>query len=294
MGGRLKTSYDAMRNRVTPGEWPWRRPTSWEKVAASTLCIVIVVLVFFVWRHYHPPVGVYIAIMGFLAAGVTLRKEPSLPEKALWILVITFLVFAEVQNLYVAENKQVKTFAHINGELEESLAQTTGGDSFCYLDIAPVAPNQLLVKLVHRGSYPVFNVVVTLNDVDAFYKGMQSGDLTSSRRFFPAIEVVPVFSFGQPLAIFPIGSDATTRTFTAEIDARNGVFSEVVLVDPLKNGGAYRALRVKAWFSPTKQGIVLEQIDKDFPRDLLEKNQEWNRFDNLKRLKTSTDVLTGQ
>jgi hypothetical protein len=289
MDGKL----NALRKHVTPRAWTWR-PTFWEKFAASTLCVVIVVLLFFAWRCYHPPVGVYIAIMGLVAAGVTLREKPSSLEKALWIVVITLLMFAEVQNLYIAENKQVKTFAHINSELEESLAQTTGGDSFCYVDMGRIAPNQLLVNLVRRGSYPVFNVVVTLNDVDAFYKGMQSGDLTSSRRFFPAIDVVPVFSFGQRLATVSIGSGASFRTFTAEIDARNGVFSEVLLVKTSGDGGTYRALRVKAWFSPTKQGIVLEQVDKDFPQDLLEKNQEWTRFNNLKRLRTSTDVLTGQ
>ncbi len=294
MAARLKASFNALRNQVTQRARLLRRPTFWEVIAFALFWMAIFVPPYLANHHYAHPVGVYIAFMGAVAAGVTFRKKPPLREKALWILVITTLMIAEVRNLYVAEREQIHTFAHINSELEESLAQTTGGDSFCYLDIAPVAPNQLLVKLVHRGSYPVFNVVVTLNDVDAFYKGMQLGDLTSSRRFFPTVDVVPVFSFGQPLATFPIGSDATLRTFTAEIDARNGVFSEVVLINPLKGGGAYRALRVKAWFSPTKQGIVLEQIDKDFPRDLLGRNQEWNRFDSLKRLKTSTDIMTGQ
>ena len=55
---------------------------------------------------FEPPVGMYIAILGALAVAVTLRKEPSLPEKACWIVAITLLMLWEVNNLYVEANRQ--------------------------------------------------------------------------------------------------------------------------------------------------------------------------------------------
>jgi len=40
--------------------------------------------------------GVFIAILAFVAAGVTFRTEPGKKEKAVWLLVFFGLMFAEV------------------------------------------------------------------------------------------------------------------------------------------------------------------------------------------------------
>lgn len=159
--------------------------------------------------------------------------------------------------------------------------------------MARIGPDKLIAHLVRKGRYPVFHVVVTINDVDEFYKDMQSGNITASRRFFKPIEIVPVFSFWRSLTTYPIRSGMSLKTFTAEIDARNGVFHEVLLVRTLQDGSMYRALAVQAFYLSKKQGIVLENVDKDFPKELLAKSQEWQRYENLKKLKTSTDILTG-
>src|ERR1700734_297087 len=108
-------------------------------------------LAFFVTHHlskteHNPPIGAYIAVMGLVAACVTFRKEPSRIEKALWIGVMTILMFAEIKNLYVADANQAATFGAISNalattasslqstaaDMKESLAQTTGGDSYIY------------------------------------------------------------------------------------------------------------------------------------------------------------------
>jgi hypothetical protein len=56
--------------------------------------------------------------MGGLAAAVTFRKDPSLPEKAAWILLITIVMVAEIQNLYVADAEQAGKFEAIGKELD--------------------------------------------------------------------------------------------------------------------------------------------------------------------------------
>jgi hypothetical protein len=76
---------------------------------------------------HHPPVGMYIAIMGVLAAMVSLRKEPSPTEKAAWIVLITLVMIAEVRNLYVADREETDKFTAIQNGLEltnEGLAKT--------------------------------------------------------------------------------------------------------------------------------------------------------------------------
>ena len=278
-----------------------QRHTRWEYFASVLFLLAIIVPYYLLQAGLHPPVGLYITIMGVVAAGVALRKDPPVREKAAWILVIVMLTVAEIKNLYVAEHEEAQTFSNIvsglqrtaNG-LKETLGESTGGDSFCYVDVARDGPDTLIAHLVRRGRYPVFHVVVSINDVDAYNKGMQSGDIVSSRRTFQPITVIPVFSFWQPLTKIPIKLNLSLQTFTAEIDARNGVFSEVLLVRTLKNGSTYKALIVNAFYLSNKTGIVFEDNDKNFPKELLASSQEWQRFANLKKLKTSTDRLTGQ
>jgi hypothetical protein len=56
--------------------------------------------------------------MGLVAACVTFRKEPSRVEKSLWIIVMTFLMVAEIRNLYSADADQVAKFEKTSGALE--------------------------------------------------------------------------------------------------------------------------------------------------------------------------------
>ncbi len=70
--------------------------------------------------HHHVPVGTYIAVMGGLAAAVALRKDPSLWEKSAWIVLITFVMVAEIRNLYIADAEQQGIFGGIQSGLNET------------------------------------------------------------------------------------------------------------------------------------------------------------------------------
>src|ERR1700688_2870558 len=78
------------------------------------------------WLAYYdlrPPVGAYIAIMGLIGAAMAARKEPSGREKALWMVLITILMVAEIRNLYVEDREQVRKF----GIVETGLKATATG-----------------------------------------------------------------------------------------------------------------------------------------------------------------------
>jgi hypothetical protein len=161
-----------------PASLLWFRRNVW-LLAAVALCPVA----FFVPNHlirsgHHPPIGVYIGIMGGVAAAVTFRKEPSVPEKAVWIALITLLMIAEIRNLYIADAEQSRTFGAITSGLQaaaqgldatstrldttarmeraqfdatmaksnkllqvskESLEHITGGNAYCYIVPLPAA-----------------------------------------------------------------------------------------------------------------------------------------------------------
>jgi hypothetical protein len=70
-------------------------------------------------------VGAYIAFLGALAAAVTLRKEPSLGEKACWIIAITILMVAEVNNLYVEADRQRQESKKVSDALDKTNLELT-------------------------------------------------------------------------------------------------------------------------------------------------------------------------
>lgn len=99
----------------------WCRHNRW-----TLLAILLWIPAFFVPRYlssseHNPPVGVYVAIMGVVAAAVAFRKEPAPREKAAWILLITLFMFAEARNLYVDDDKRAKTFADIERGLRSAV-----------------------------------------------------------------------------------------------------------------------------------------------------------------------------
>jgi hypothetical protein len=56
--------------------------------------------------------------LGGLAAAVTLRKEPSVTEKACWIIAMTLIMAAEIHNLYVESDKQRNQAQIISASLD--------------------------------------------------------------------------------------------------------------------------------------------------------------------------------
>jgi len=97
----------------------------------ATLSAVSFYIPRYLSAHGHrPPVGVYVAIMGFVIAAMALREEPGRWEKALWILFITMLMVAEIKNLYVADLVQTQTFTQISNDLKDTkndLQETKNG-----------------------------------------------------------------------------------------------------------------------------------------------------------------------
>ena len=73
------------------------------------------------WFNVHygrPPVGVYIAIMGLVAALMAAREDPEGLEKFWWISLMAILMVVEIGNLYKTSDEQSKTFFKISQDLD--------------------------------------------------------------------------------------------------------------------------------------------------------------------------------
>ena len=124
-----------------------------------------------IWA-WHPPVGVWIGILGFLGVAVALTRDPtkiSRGEKAAWIGVMFILLGLEMKSVYQdrtehdlqqaeARERETKSFESIGkgiegaiqqsqkdfeatmrksdaimGRVSDSIKSQTGGDSFAYI-----------------------------------------------------------------------------------------------------------------------------------------------------------------
>jgi hypothetical protein len=90
------------------------------RIAECFLAAAIVLPLYLAKIGHHPPVGTYIAVMGGLAAVMALVKDPPIKEKAVWILLITLLMVAEIRNLYIADQEQAETFKTIQNGLNDT------------------------------------------------------------------------------------------------------------------------------------------------------------------------------
>jgi hypothetical protein len=90
------------------------------------------------------PIGVYIAILGLLAAIVTLLPPVTRKEKALWVVVFFGLCVLEISNLYrdnkdvaVARQNEADAFSHLLDQEKEIMGQVTGDGGFAYFMSLP-------------------------------------------------------------------------------------------------------------------------------------------------------------
>jgi hypothetical protein len=88
----------------------------------------------------------------------------------------------------------------------------------------------------------------------------------------------------HPLGVYRIEPKEDYVRYNIFIYARNGSFIEVLRLKRLTNqSGWVSALLVTASYDTKKKGIVVENIDRRFPMELLKTDQDWN---NLKKGKT--------
>lgn len=277
---------------------------SW-KNAWLLLAVALCPVVFFVSNHFirsrhHPPVGVYIAIMGGVAAAVTFRKDPSVPEKAAWIFLITLLLVAEIRNLYVVDAEQSQTFREITSRLEavgsslkatseqittathnaqeqfdvtmsrfrEAIDTENGGNSFCYFELLwPEIPNGEMQGIVQvRGKYPLHDTWMRLVDIPKFRQFLTNNNPT----FRQALNVGNLRDLGDLPAngqrpLLDISFDDTTEKFYGvQFGALNGSWKEIYRLKRI-DGKWREAIKVTDVVHPGNK-VMFEHIDPLYPR----------------------------
>jgi hypothetical protein len=159
------------------------------------------------WWQWHPPVGVFIAILAVLGVLVPwFRGGDALgrKEKALWTILMFVLVLLEIHSIYsdqaehdreqaLARCQQLVSFQAIAKGIDqaiqssqqqfsatmarsdsilrsqnEALNTATGGDSFCYIDLLAGSPDGGMPIAVQHGKYPLYDVTAQIVNLAEF------------------------------------------------------------------------------------------------------------------------------
>jgi hypothetical protein len=271
---------------------------------------------------YSPPPGTYIAALAIVAFFVALWPPKTRWIQALILSISLMLTAAEIHNLHTARIEHDKQQAQarqaerealnsIAGSITNSLTENqkafeatldrmtglaaitkdtvneaTGGDSFCFVDMGPI-PEGLMAHLVQKGKYPVFDVRLNITDLNALDSAIKSGapSLLTGTRTFGTIDFLSR-ELWQPLGVYPIDAKEEYVRYNISIFARNGSFTELLRLRRLKEGGWTSALLVHASYD-TKKGIVFQRIHREFPVELLEKDQDWKTLKKSKVIKVA-------
>jgi hypothetical protein len=271
---------------------------------------------------YSLPPGTYIAVLAIVAFFVALWQPKKRWVQAVILSICLLFTAAEIHNLHIttvehdkqqaqarqAERDALKSIAEgiansisenqkaveatlnrINGlaaATKDTVNEATGGDSFCFVDMGPI-PEGLMAHLVQKGKYPVFDVRLTINDLNALDSAIKSGapSLLVGTRTFGTIDFLSR-DLWQPLSVYPVDPKEEYVRYNISIFARNGSFTELLRLRRLKEGGWASALLVHASYD-TKKGIVFERIQRQFPRELLEKDKDWKALKKSKIIKVA-------
>ncbi len=171
-------------------------------------------------------------------------------------------VWASRQQAMFERDLRLKSdeIAELNKEIVNLV---TGGQSFCYLSIGSVNPdnNVGVLTVVHGGDHPIYDVNARIVDLQKFEK--IKNDLTFDN-WRSADTTIPIGNMIKKTASmigkFPLGK-ADERGFNIFFSARNGLFVQVLRMKKVAT----------KWVSATKverDGKVLfEKADTDYPKD---------------------------
>jgi hypothetical protein len=147
----------------------------------GVLIVALIAVLQFFLSAAHPPIGVYVAVLGLAAAAVTLRDQPDKWEKAAWIFLMFSLACLEIANLYRDRDEHDREASELRqtekAYFEKTVNQITGGPS--YAVVTPIAASvteppvfRMAVGIGKNGErYSLSNVRLSIQKLPVAHEG---------------------------------------------------------------------------------------------------------------------------
>jgi len=254
---------------------------------------------------YHPPVGVFIAMLAVLGVLVPMiREKVGRREKAVWTVVMFVLLLLELKSIYQdrneheqeqanARNLELQNFDKVGNGITEAIRQNQqnfnsvmantdtllkanlGGDSFCFMLFEPGLlewKGQAVPEFAHKGKYPLYDVnVLIIDDVKAekLTGKLEKGKGVILAGIMPAEATISVGDMpaGSSNILWnkPISLDNDPMSLTMMFTARNGSWQEQMKATKV-NGKWMQAIVVYRMTRGGVRQVLHEDVSKGFPR----------------------------
>ena len=145
----------------------------------------------------------------------------------------------------------------------------TGGDSFCYLDLAigDGTTNTPALMLVHQGEYPVYDVSVRIVDLQKFNVVKKSLTLETMAETQTVLPVGNVSPRQAPVLGKCTLPNTQQQSFNVFISARNGFVTQLIRLQRIKGFWKSATKVTRKIYEENKSVVLLEKVDPEFPRD---------------------------
>lgn len=213
--------------------------------------------------------------MGLVAAGVTFRDDPKprAAERALWLLLMTVFLVAEIRNDHLADRAQEQKFESIRAGLAESANSFTGDGSYCYVNVI-LGMSDMPVLLIQQGRYHVWDVSPSLVDQDLFMEGVRQHQPLRGVNDEPGeiqLREVPIAfrGFAREVGSLPgIPDSVEEKNYSAKVVERNGMVQELIRLKRSPETHRWsESLLAAVSFYDGRHGIVLKRIGDVPPTD---------------------------
>jgi hypothetical protein len=146
-------------------------------------------------------------------------------------------------------------------------ASVTGGDSFCYVEFGSLGvaePNTAILMLLHKGTYPMYEVGGYMVDLQEFSPAPDAGQEIRWSAFHNIDGGNMMPESAKPLMNWRL-SDMDEQNYNVSLYARNGFFSQLIRLRCV-NGNWKVATRVRKQLANGDESPTLYlDVDAGFP-----------------------------
>jgi len=149
-------------------------------------------------------------------------------------------------------------------ELNERIASSiTGGNSFAYIALTPVALSAYGLTVIHQGEYPLYDLNVRIVDLAKWGK-KQTRSLFELQKDEQHMRVGNLAA-GQASLLGSVQIDSDSTNWNLFFDARNGFWTELLRIRRVGAELKY-AIKVKRNSKTGEAETVFEKVDPGYPQ----------------------------
>ena len=180
---------------------------------------------------------------------------------ASWLTAQYFRVTRQAKvedNLEIIEKRANEIFDNLETRTGLIFSQMTGGDSFCYVNVAESYTGVKNLVVNHQGNYPLYDLTIRVVDLDRFDEHSGNPEYSHTYEQVFSIGILLPKQFNS-LGNVSLSAQEESKRFNIFFSARNGMFHELLRYKKINNEWA-AAIKVD------REKTLLEAVADNYPK----------------------------